>query len=137
MYSPDGKWIAYTSDETGSTEVYVRSFAPPANPGAAAVSGSVAELKALVSTAGGTGPRWRKDGKELFYVASNGELMAVEVGSKNSFRVGTPQTLFRIALPRVWDVAADGERFLLGVPIEQRGQVPFTVVMDWMAGLKH
>jgi serine/threonine protein kinase/Tol biopolymer transport system component len=137
MYSPDGKWIAYTSDETGSTEVYVRSFRAAGESKAAAVSGSVPESKALVSTAGGTRPRWRRDGKELFWVAPSGELMAVEVRSENSFRAGTPQALFRMASPQVWDVAADGKRFLLGVPIEQGGQVPFTVVINWTAGLKH
>lgn len=136
QFSPDGRWIAYTSDETGSPEVFVRSFAPPANPGAAAVTSQAAGLKTLVSTAGGIQPHWRKDGKELFYVASTGVLMAVPVGLGNSFQAGVPQALFPIASPRMWDVAADGNRFLVGVPLEQGGQVPFTVVQNWMAGWK-
>jgi Tol biopolymer transport system component len=95
MYSPDGRWIAYTSDETVSTQVYVRSFAPPAKPGEAAVKSPAAGSKTRVSTAGGIKPRWRRDGKELFYIAPNGMLMAVTVGSGSSFKNETPQPLFQ------------------------------------------
>jgi hypothetical protein len=64
-------------------------------------------------------------------------LMAVAVGSGSSFQAETPQPLFSIPLSGVWDVAADGKRFLVGVPVGQGGQVPFKVVINWMAGLKH
>lgn len=136
MFSPDGRWIAYTSDETGSREVYVRSFAPPADSGPAGAGSPAAGSRTRVSTAGGITPRWRKDGRELFYVASNRMLMAVAVASGSSFQAETPQPLFPIPQSGVWDVATDAKRFLVGVPVEQGGQVPFRVVVNWIAGLK-
>lgn len=129
-YSPDGRWIAYTSDETGSSEVYVRSFEREPN----SRSGATAS-KIRVSTSGGSRPRWRMDGKELFYVASDGRLMATAVRPGPTFQADNPQALFPMPSPRVWDVAADGKRFLVGVPVEQAEQAPFTVVMNWMNAL--
>jgi Tol biopolymer transport system component len=129
-YSPDGRWIAYTSDETGTTEAYVRSFTPSDRPPSV---GS----KVRVSTGGGSQLKWRSDGKELFYVGSDGRLMGVAVQTDDSFHADTPQPLFPMPPAKVWDVAADGKRFLVGVPVEQRAQVPFTVVLNWMAGLHH
>jgi Tol biopolymer transport system component len=135
-FSPDGRWIAYTSDETGSREVYVRSFSPPAERGAVGAGSPAAGSRTRVSTSGAFGPRWRRDGRELFYVGANGMLMAVAVRLAKSFEAENPQPLFPIAQSAVWDVAADGKRFLVGVPVEQRGQVPFKVVVNWTAGLK-
>src|ERR1039458_8988531 len=81
--SPDGKWVAYASDESGNWEIYVTSF-----PGAAG--------KWQVSRGGGTEPRWRGDGKEIFYLAPNGMLMAVPVNGATIFATGTPAPLFQI-----------------------------------------
>ena len=81
QFSPDGKWIAYSSTESGRREVYVQGFAPDRVP-AAAVG------KWQISTAGGDRPRWRRDGRELYYIALDGKLMAVPVAIGNAFKVG-------------------------------------------------
>src|SRR5215469_12701935 len=88
--SPDERWLAYTSLESGRPEIYVLPFTPTAKPDAKPVAG-----KWTVSTTGGTQPRWRGDGKELFYVAPDGKLMAVEIkASVTTFDRGAPQALF-------------------------------------------
>jgi len=128
-FSPDGRFVAYTSDESGRFEVYVQSF--PATGG-----------KWQVSNGGGASPRWRRDGRELFYLSADGKLMAVEVdGSSDTFKAGVPGPLFE---PRVgsisgdspYDVAADGRRFLVKVPVEETAPAPVTVVLNWTADLK-
>jgi len=136
-FSPDARWIAYVSDESGHREIYVRPFSPDSNGTASGAGG-----KWLISNAGGTNPRWRGDGRELYYIAPDGKLMAVEVTTNPVFRVGVPKVLFQ-APPLVsylsfsqWDVTADGKRFLLPAPTAQSAQVPFTVVLNWQAGLK-
>ena len=86
VFSPDGRWIAYMSGESGRPEVYVRAF--PTGGG-----------RWQVSTAGGSGPRWSRDGRELFYLAAGGSLMAVPVTAGASFEKGTPRELFRVARP--------------------------------------
>jgi Tol biopolymer transport system component len=73
-FSPDGRWVAYMSDQSGAMEVYVRAFSPDFSGGSASTGGSV-----LVSRGGGAAPRWRGDGRELFYLAPDGKMMAVEV----------------------------------------------------------
>jgi dipeptidyl aminopeptidase/acylaminoacyl peptidase len=125
--SPDGDRLAYTSRETGTYEVYVRSLQDPLQ-------------KRKVSDRGGVQPRWRGDGKELFYLDRNRKLMAVDV---TGTRAAAPRELFTTPLQastafivgRVeYDVAADGQRFLLNVPVP--GAVPpITVVMNWTARL--
>ena len=131
-FSPKGRWVAYVSNQSGANEVYVRAFATDFSGGSASAGGSV-----LVSRSGGTAPRWRGDGKELFYLAPNGKMMAVEVMAGQEFRVGTPTPLFQ-APPGaiVGDVTADGKRFLLVTPVGQSVSAPFTVVLNWTAGLK-
>jgi serine/threonine protein kinase/Tol biopolymer transport system component len=130
-FSPNGRWVAYVSNESGPNEVYVREFAKNFSGGSASVGGSV-----LVSRGGGTAPRWRGDGRELFYLAPNGKMMAVDVIAGQEFRVGTPTSLFRTpAGATVGDVTADGKRFLLVTPVGQSPSVPFTVVLNWTAGL--
>ena len=138
QFSPDGRWIAYTSNESGADQyqVYVQSF--PAGAG-----------KFQVSTgAGGTQPRWRRDGKEIFYVAADGKLMAVDVTTAPNFQAGTPKALFdpRISLggPPAYtyfryDVTADGKRFLANSAAGAQGSpvsTPITVVLNWQAALK-
>src|SRR5262249_41039205 len=125
----------YSSDESGQFEVYVRSF--PSGGG-----------QRPVSTQGGTGPYWRRDGKELFYYAPDGKLMAVEVKSgpgggrqEASFEAGPPRALFAFrsetAIPNPpYTVTTDGQRFLLNTIVDESGGVPLTAVVNWEAGLK-
>jgi hypothetical protein len=91
----------------------------------------------LVSHGGGTAPRWRGDGREIFYLAPNGKMMAVAVDPGQEFRVGTSTPLFQTPSGTiVGDVTADGKRFLLIAPVGPSAAVPFTVVLNWTAGLK-
>ena len=106
-FSPDGKWVAYSSTEAGDAEVYVSAF-PPAPSG----------RRWLVSKGGGTQARWRRDGKELYYLSPARLIMAADVAVRGSdFEAGTPQPLFEIRLPygqyHSFDVTADGQRFLV------------------------
>jgi eukaryotic-like serine/threonine-protein kinase len=131
--SPDSHWMAYTSDRSGQREVYVRPFPP-------------GEGEWTISIAGGQASRWRGDGKELFFVAADGKLMAVPVkaaaGPKPSFEVGAPVALFN---PHMvigtddafqYDVAADGKRFLINTTGGPGVAAPsLTVVTNWLAGL--
>ena len=132
-FSPDGKWIAYSSDESGRREVYVQGFAADRVP-AAAVG------KWQISTAGGDKPRWRHDGKELFYIAPDNKMMAVPVKLGPPFEPGVAVPLFetRVAGFFPYDVSPDG-RFLLYTPSEAEAPAssPVTIVLNWQAELKH
>jgi Tol biopolymer transport system component len=135
--SPDSQWMAYTSDESGQREVYVRPF--PSGEG-----------KWTISTAGGEQPRWRGDGKKLFYLDANGKVTAVEVNGvrapKPLFDAGVPVALFESHIfgsannvydVFQYDVTADGKRFL--VIVNAAGAVsapPLTVVVNWVTGAK-
>ena len=131
QFAPDGHLIAYTSDESGSEEIYVREFS-----GSAQGSWEVGS-KWLISKGGGTNPRWRGDNKQLFYVASDGKLMAVDISAKPIFKAGSPRALFQLPPGFIGgDVTADGRRFLVGVPVAQSASVPFTVLLNWQATLK-
>ena len=122
-FSPDGRWVAYVSDETGTNEVYVRDFQRS--------GGSW-----RVSNGGGNPARWRRDGKELFYI-SGGKLMAVDVKAVgSSFEPGVPKLLFESRGVRFFDVSADGLRFLIPVPVEESAPEPITVVLNWTTDLK-
>jgi serine/threonine protein kinase/Tol biopolymer transport system component len=121
QFSPNGQWIAYESNESGRFEVYVQSFPTPA-------------AKLLVSTKGGSQMRWRADGRELFYVAADGRLMAVPVGSPSAggtIELGTPAPLFaaRIessvqgGIAHAYAVTADGQRFLMSTFTEQTAPI--------------
>jgi Tol biopolymer transport system component len=131
QFSPDGRWVAYVSDESGKSEVYVQSYP---------ISGA----KWLVSTKGGDQPIWRRDGKELFYLAADKKLTAVTVKTGAMFEAGTPSPLFdvRVVSKSLTDdrnqyiVTADGRRFLvLSISDDSVGQ-PLTVVLNWTAELK-
>jgi eukaryotic-like serine/threonine-protein kinase len=134
-FSPDGHWIAYTSDETGRNEIYVRAFSPSITEAASDAGGA-----RLISSNGGTEPRWRGDGRELFYRAADGKLMAAEVSLAPELRVGIPKALFQMpseggpSSGSTWSVTSDGQRFLLPVPRSEN--TPFTVVLNWQAALK-
>jgi eukaryotic-like serine/threonine-protein kinase len=126
-FSPDGRWIAYVSDESGQFEIYIRPFPGPGG-------------KQQVSSAGGTTLRWRGDGKELFYLAADNKLMVVEVKiSGSSLEIGALRPLFETNPAwqgRDFDVTADGQRFLVNNLVEERGSLPLTLVVNWTADLK-
>ncbi len=123
--SPDGKWVVYASDESGSWEIYVTSF-----PGA--------QGKWQVSRGGGTEPRWRADGKEIFYIAQNGELTAVPVNADATFVTGKPIQLFQVdgRAPIsstdvfTYDVAKDGQRFLVNRYVKPEHVAPLSIILN-------
>ena len=136
QFSPNGRWVAYESNESGPFEVYVRTFPDPGG-------------HTRVSTAGGTQPRWRPDGKELFYIAPDTRLMAVPISvgrDKSTLEVGTAVPLFAtrlasgsgisavIGMRPQYAVAADG-RFLMNVTLDAGAASPITVVLNWDAGM--
>jgi Tol biopolymer transport system component len=122
--SPDGRWIAHVTDETGRLEVVLR----PA-------SGSHEQWP--VSTGGGTQPRWRGDGREVYYASAGGYLEAVAIETQPAVRPGTPRRLFRLPerpdrdMPIFADVTPDGRRFLLNVPVAARSSVGFHLILNW------
>jgi Tol biopolymer transport system component len=123
VFSPDGKWVAYQSDETGRFEIYVRPFP---GPGPAR----------LVSTAGGSWARWRRDGKELYFLAPDSTLMAATVAVRGSnLETGAPQPLFRthtvyFPVNHEYDVSRDG-RFLIVTELESAPAEPIHVLLNW------
>jgi eukaryotic-like serine/threonine-protein kinase len=132
QFSPDGHWVAHTSDESGRDEIYVREFTSGSAQGY-----SDTASKWLISKGGGTDPRWRGDGKELFYVDSGGKLMSVDISAKPVFEAGAPKPMFQLPPGFIGvGVTADGTRFLIGVPVAQSASVPFTVVTNWQTTLK-
>jgi Tol biopolymer transport system component len=131
-FSPDGKWIAYTSAESQGDEVYIAPFSSP---------GSELGGKRQVSTAGGRLPRWRRDGKEIFYFAPDFRLMAAEVISKGAtLEIGQVRALFGTnditSGTPFYDVSPDGQRFLLRTFSAQKAGEPLTLIQNWIAGLK-
>jgi Tol biopolymer transport system component len=126
MFSPDGHWIAYQSDETGRYEIYVAPFPGPGG-------------KRQISTSSGQLPRWRADGKEIFYTALDQKLMAAEVMIKGGeIQPGEVRPLFGPLLTGngyQYDVSADGQRILAVTP-RSNGSAPLTIVQNWPAGLK-
>jgi serine/threonine protein kinase len=127
-FSPDSesRWVAYTSNESGRNEVYVREFSPNAT-----------GRPWQVSKQGGTNPRWSGDGKELFFAALDETVMAVHVMPGATFQTSAPSGLFKVpsgVLPN-WDVTGDGKRFLTLVRVQQNAQTPITVVLNWREGL--
>jgi Tol biopolymer transport system component/class 3 adenylate cyclase len=124
--SPNGQWLAYTSDESRRNEIYVQTFPTPGG-------------KWQVSTNGGDSPIWSEDGKELYFIGADRKMMAVEVKAGTKFEADLPKPLFDVRLqagipvPR-YDVSKDG-RFLIPVPLDQ-STTAMTVVFNWPAGLK-
>lgn len=139
--SPDGRWLAYASNETRRLEIYVRPLSASAG-------------KWQISTGGGSYPRWRRDGKELFYLSRDRKLMAVPINSSGAaIEAGIPHALFAVRLAGVFNsgngfagnanspypyvVTRDGQRFLVSVDTSQQAsETPLTVVVNWMAGLR-
>jgi hypothetical protein len=126
QFSPDGRWIAFSSNESGPFQTYVAPF--PAG-----------DRKWLVSEGAGSWPRWRGDGRELFYLArDNRTFMAVPVDTRaGEFAAGTPVRLFEIPVAATrspYDVTPDGKRFLISTAASG-ALPPFTLVANWAEGL--
>ena len=132
QFSTDGKWVAYTSDETGKPEVYVREFLP---------SGQLGEQRTKLSVDGGAEPRWRQDGKEIFYIAPGGALMAAPIEAGTAVRAGKPFVLFtgKLDFEFGWHsnfsyaVAGNGQKFLLVIRDVPHIVSPITVVLNGLS----
>jgi eukaryotic-like serine/threonine-protein kinase len=131
QFSPDGRWMVYTSNETGRMEIYVSPF--PSGSG-----------KWQVSNAGGEEPSWRQDGKELFYLSADGKMMAAEVKTGASFEASTPVALFQthrrqpISAQDVfsYDVSSDGQRFLILTKVDEANSAPLSVLLNWASEIE-
>jgi DNA-binding winged helix-turn-helix (wHTH) protein/Tol biopolymer transport system component len=128
--SPDGRWIAYASDESGRWEVYVQSF-------------PVLGAKRAISIGGGSEPQWRRDGRELFYIAGDGTLMAVDVTSGSTLQATRPRPLFRTPIALSGETTArrnhyvaapDGQRFLVNASSDRQESI--TVLVNWTSRLR-
>ena len=127
--SPDGRWLAYESTETGTQEVFVRSFPESTE-------------RRQVSIEGGNQPRWRGDGKELFFVSPDRKMMSAEVRTAPRLEIGTPRALFQTRILPVtearnqYDVTADGQRFLVNSARPEDAAIPVTLLLGWAPGGK-
>jgi Tol biopolymer transport system component len=129
--SPDGRWMAYASNETGSMQVYVSPF----------LNGNG---KWQVSSAGGQEPRWRQDGKELFYLSAEGKMMAVAVTTGASFEASSPVALFQthrrqpVSSQDVfsYDVSGDGQKFLILTKVDEANAAPLSVLLNWASDIE-
>jgi WD40-like Beta Propeller Repeat len=127
-FSPDGKWIAYQSNESGRPEIYLTPFPGPSD-------------KRRVSSTGGSDARWRGDGSEIFYLAPGNKMTAVDVSVRGpTAEVGAMLPLFdvrKVVGLEGYDVTADGQRFLVNTRAEQKGPpTPITLVINWTEDLK-
>lgn len=127
--SPDSRWVAYVSNENGPNEVFLAEFSVDPT-----TDSLVAGESIRLSEGGGFAPRWRRDGRELFYLTPDGSVMSIEVDARRGFQPRMAKRLFAVpgAVPQ-WGVAHDGARFLFAVPVSQPS--PFNVVQDWQATL--
>jgi Tol biopolymer transport system component len=126
-FSPDGKWIAFTSSDSGKSDVCVAPFPGPGS-------------RIVVSTSGGRDPRWRADGKELFYIAEDGKLMSVPIKGGATFEAGLPAPLFETRTRAQgglrYDASSDGQRFLVVTRVQEREVPPIAIHVNWALGLK-
>jgi Tol biopolymer transport system component len=128
-FSPDGRWVAYQSNQSGRNEIYVQ-----ASNGAGG--------KWQISSAGGAQPWWRRDGREIFYRAADQTIVAMPVTAGATFDAGTPLPLFKTPVVETgfagtrWVPSADGQRFLVNLPLRGPERPRFTVVTNWTAELK-
>jgi len=124
--SSDGRWVAYQSEESGRSEIYVAAF-------------PTFQEKRQVSKGGGSQAKWRKDGRELFYVTVDGKVMSIDVRGGGKLETGTPKVLFQVPFRLEeqeieYAVTGDGQRFIFGEPVEASKWL--NVVLNWTAGLK-
>ncbi len=134
QFSPDGRWLAYSSDDTGNYEIYVQSFS---------ADGKLGSDKKRISTSGGKFPIWRHDRSELFYIAADGSVMASSVKTDGGeFQFSAPKALFKTHMLSLifnfheFDVSPDGQRFLIGTRIGEPTAAPPTVILNWTALVK-
>jgi Tol biopolymer transport system component len=124
-FSPDGRWVAYGSNASGRQEVYVTPFPGPGG-------------KWQISTAGGSQPEWRNNGREILYLAPGGKVMSAAVDGRGSnFEVSAVRTLFEMRTPFRnwdWDITADGQRFLFNT-IADEADPSLTLLVNWTAAL--
>jgi Tol biopolymer transport system component len=131
QFSPDGRWVAYSSDVSGQSEIYVTFLSRPSE-------------RHQISTNGGGRPRWRRDGKELYYIALDGKLMATETRiSETSVETGPTHALLTITgsspastAGYPYEVSADGQRILTSIPAGDGAIQPVTLVQNWTGALK-
>jgi Tol biopolymer transport system component len=128
--SPNRRWVAYVSNEAGPNEVFVTEFRLGGTADAPTVGDSHP-----VSASGGFAPRWRADGRELFYLTPDGSVMAVDMKPDDALQGGAPRRLFQVpgVVPE-WGVTKDGSRFLFAVPVTPRP--PFDVIQNWQHALR-
>jgi eukaryotic-like serine/threonine-protein kinase len=140
-FSPDMRWVAYTSDESGGNEIYVRRFSRTPEGALSSEEG-----KWMISKGGGTGPRWKADGRELYYRSPDGTVMAAVISTDPAFQIKAVNPLFRTPATSLklfgsyvyhyWDVLRDGSRFLIPTPVEESVPSLFTVVLNWPSLVK-
>ena len=131
QFSPDSRWVAYSSNETGNWEIYVSAFPNPSS-------------KWQVSRGGGEEPRWRRDGKELFFLSGDGKMTAVPVGTGSNFESGPPATLFQVHRRQPvsamdffsYDVMADGQKFLINTKVDEPNAAPLSIILNWASEME-
>ena len=121
-FSPDGKWIAYVSDESGQDDVYVQPF--PAT-----------GVKGQISVGGGGRPRWSGDGRELFYASPDRKLMSAAITHQPSFEAAAPKPLFDLKRAIDYVVSRNGRRFLVNQPVIDAASTSLSVILNWQAAL--
>jgi Tol biopolymer transport system component len=132
QFSPDGRWVAYTSAQSGTAQVYVRPFS-----GEAAQAGAASGLQWMISTKSGAFPRWSGDRKKLFFVNLNSEMLSVDVQPGPAFQAGAPVRMFGEAPATPYGSTLGGDKFLFVAVAPTTGPVPpFTVVLNWTSRLR-
>jgi Tol biopolymer transport system component len=129
-FSPDGRFVAYSSNESGRFEVYVQTF-------------PLSDRRWQISVSGGYEPRWRRNAREIYFLSADGKLMVAPVAAAKELEAGTPKALFQAPVrsepnPLGWtyDASGDGQRFLVNTPSVDDRAAPITVVLNWTAGVK-
>jgi Tol biopolymer transport system component len=126
-FSPDGKWVAYSATDSGQPEIYMQAFPVPGE-------------RVRVSTRGGLQPHWRADGRELFYVEPQGDLVAVPTETSSTIAIGAPMRLFTMPLVpsrflNEYAVSRDGQRFLVQVPDAAGNSLRIVVTTNWASSI--